>query len=92
MQPVHRQTDIRHKNKQTTHLMVYDRHTPVGRQWDGGHSLDKVSHLNTTLHLPVTREGPQDGVHQIPGHVLLQLIKLHRSKESKIMENFPRYM
>ena len=47
-----------------------------GRERDGSNTSDELSHLFPTFHLAVTGECPQQGGHQVPWYVLLQLLKL----------------
>ena len=56
-----------------------------GGQWDGGDTSDEVPHLFPVLHLSVPGEGPHDGVDQVAGNVLLQLLKLWQERGRTII-------
>ena len=64
------------------YLKVNDGHA-AGGQRDGGNASDKLAHLLPALHLAVAREGPADGVDQVAGDVLLQLLKLGAGRGQK---------
>ena len=65
-----------------THLVVQYGATGGG-EGDGGDPTDEVSHPVTTLHLGISREGPDQAVDQVPGNILLQLVILNRQNNPK---------
>ena len=65
--------------------MIDDWYVNSRRKRYGGDLSDKVAHVNAILHLPVSTEGPHDGVHQVAWHILLQLIKLQTQRRERDM-------
>jgi len=64
------------ESKVYPYLIVNDSHVVLGWEGYGGDAADKLSHVLANLQLPVTRQRPQQAVHEELAHVRLQLVLL----------------